>query len=346
MEFWRKILILAIVLLFSYILWRLLIRRNEILNKQEQKENFTPMSDAVTIGNVNLNALTKANGITDANTAKKLKQFVIKASYHTCYTGTDLSAGMVGYALSRGYRWLDFCTNDGTNICYTTDDTSGGILPTKNLPFTDIAKYISNGFVSLDSPNSGDPIFIQIRPLWTDGSKDAALKDRTLKNTISSFNDNSLPLYTGKIDANTTMDQLMGKVVFVIYQPNGTPITDTGDIQLLNANNNTFMTTQPVANISKLQAPLPLIISDGFTTTPPNMIYQILPTGSTANSDVFSVIQRIGAQITPMCIWSNDSHLSNYEAIFNFSRAGIVPLSTVLNFTKKNDPNIISSNYP
>jgi len=340
-------LILAIVVLFSYILWRLLIRRNEILQKQQQplKENFTPIADPVTIGNLNINALTKTNGITNPNTAKQLKQFVIKASYHTCYDGADLSASMVGYALSRGYRWLDFCTENGTTICYTTDDTLNGKATTsEEVKFEDIGKYISNGFISSDAPNSGDPLFIQFRPLWT---PDNTANNEILKSSISRFNEYQLPIYKGTLNETTTIDQLMGKIVFVIYQPNNNnPINSVGDIPILNANNNTSMTTQSMNNISQLQAPLPLTIADGFTTSPPNKIYQILPTGSTANSDVYSTIQRIGSQITPMCIWSNDTHLTNYESIFNNSRAGIVPLSTVLKYTKENDPNVISSNYP
>jgi len=340
MDFWRKILILAIVVLFSYILWRLLLRRREILWEQSRQtiENFTPASNAVSISSMNVNALTATNGITDPMTAKQLKQFVIKASYHTCYTGSDLSASMVTYALNRGYRWLDFCTADGTTVCYTTDDTLNGIKSASTpVLFGDIATQIQmHGFISPDSPNSKDPIFIQIRPLWKGDSS----KDEQLKTTIANFsNEYKIPVYTGTIDKNTKIDQLLGKVVFVIDQS----IISAGN---LHSNDNTFMTSLPISQASKLQAKLPLILADNFTTTPPDKIYQFFPTGATANSDVYSTIQAIGAQITPMCIWSNDSHLANYEAIFNSSNAGIVPLSSVLKYTKTNHPSVTQSSYP
>lgn len=344
MDFWRKILILAIIVLFSYILWRLLLKRREILLEQSrpERENFTPASNAVSISSMNVNALTATNGITDPMTAKQLKQFVIKASYHTCYTGSDLSSAMVTYALNRGYRWLDFCTADGTQVCYSKDDVNPESTPVP-IGFGEVATQIAmHGFISPDSPNSKDPIFIQIRPLW----KDDNLKDEQLKTTIDNFSNPSynLPVYTGKIVKNTTIDQLLGKVVIVIYQQSNIPDTITNLV--LNSNDNNFMTSLPISQASKLQAKLPLILADNFTTTPPDKLYQFFPTGSTANSDVYSTIQVIGAQITPMCIWSNDSHLANYEAIFNNANAGIVPLSTVLKFTKTNNPSVTQSSYP
>ena len=347
MDFWRKILILAIIVLFSYILWRLLLKRREILLEQSRQtiENFTPASNAVSISSMNVNALTTVNGITDPMTAKQLKQFVIKASYHTCYTGSDLSASMVTYALNRGYRWLDFCTTDGTNVCYTTDDTLNGVKSTStSVLFGDIANQIAmHGFISPDSPNSNDPLFIQIRPLYS--STDST----TMTNLISMITELSktykLPVFNGTITNTTTIDQLMKKVI-IVMDTNNTNSTELNNLVNLNNNDNTFMTTKPIAEASKLQAPIPLTLADNFTTTPPDKIYQFFPTGATGNSDVYSTIQVIGAQITPMCIWVNDTPLANYEAIFNNANAGIVPLSAVLKYTKKNDPNIISSSYP
>ena len=343
MDFWRKILILAIVILFSYILWRLLARRNEILFQQSQqaldlnKENFTGIATPVSIGNLNINALTTTNGITDPVTAKKLKQFVIKASYHTCYDGSDLSAGMVQYALKRGYRWLDFCTSDGINVCYTTDDTKDGVTTTGTpVSFSGISDKINqNAFISSESPNAKDPLFIQIRPLWDPSDSE---KNNALNVTISGLQNK----FVGTIDANTTIDQLLGKVVVVVDKSRFTSATGAQ----LHSNDNTFMTSKPIAEATSLDAGLPLILADNFTTKPPNKIYQFLPTGANGNSDVYSLIQRIGVQITPMCLWSNDTHLANYEAIFDNARAGIVPLSTVLRYTKENDPNSISSSYP
>ena len=362
MDFWRKILILAIIVLFSYILWRLLLRRREILLEQSRStshlENFTPATTQVSISSMNVNALTATNGITDPLTAKQLKQFVIKASYHTAYNGTDLSSEMVPYALKRGYRWLDFCTDNGRDLRYTTDDTLTGIQTTStSVSFGEIATKIAmHGFISPDSPNSTDPLFIQIRPLYSNTDKTTnSTTMQTLKGMIEQLSAQyNIPVFTGPITKTTTIDQLMKKVIIVMDKNNNTTNdidNKTNSRQLnelvnLNSNDNAFMTSLPISQASSLKAKLPLILSDNFTTTPPNKLYQFFPTGSTANSDVYSTIQVIGSQITPMCIWSNDSHLANYENIFNSSNAGIVPLSTVLKFTKTNNPSVTQSSYP
>jgi len=362
-------LILASIVLFSYILWRLLSRRREILLEQSKVashiENFTPASNVVSISSINVNALTTSNGITDPMTAKQLKQFVIKASYHTCYTGSDLSAAMVTYALNRGYRWLDFCTTDGSAICYSNDDTLTGIQTqdskkTQIPDFGAIASQIAmHGFISPDSPNSTDPIFIQIRPLYSSTSSTENKNSNIMTNLTTMINQLStqynLPVFSGAITNTTTIDQLMKKVIIVMDENNNTTndsdnnktnSTTLNNLVNLNSNDNIFMTSLPISQASGLKAPIPLTLADNFTTKPPDKIYQFFPTGATANSDVYSTIQVIGSQITPMCIWANDTPLANYEAIFNSANAGIVPLSTVLKFTKTNNPSVTQSSYP
>ena len=302
MDLWRKLLILAIIVLFSYILWRLLLKRREILLAQSQynREHFTPITNPVSISNINVNALTTKNGITNPMNAKKLKQFVIKASYHTCYTGSDLSASMVTYALNRGYRWLDFCTSDGKNVCYSTDDTLTGITSlSPTVEFGNIATQIAmNGFTSPGSPNPGDPLFIQIRPLYSSDNTNTNIMQNLITMIGELSTTYNLPVYTGKIDKNTTIDQLMKKVIIVMDTNNNNMTNDSdknkysnsinlNNLVNLNSNDNTVMTTIPIADTEKLKAPMPLILADNFTTTPPDKIYQIFPTGATANSDVY-----------------------------------------------------------
>jgi hypothetical protein len=174
MDFWRKILILAIIVLSFFILYKLIIKRSQILQENAKKtESFTALTAQPKINSLNLSALSTNNGITNPTIAKRLKQFVIKASYHTAYTGTDLSASMVSYALSRGYRWLHFCVNmqkfenqNALAVVYTKDDTSNGIDSIAPIQFSEVINNIlQHSFVTPDSPNNKDPIFVQIVPL-------------------------------------------------------------------------------------------------------------------------------------------------------------------------------------
>lgn len=354
MDFWRKILILAIIVLFSYILYRLLLKRSVILQGNIEKveglhvEGFTPATTGPSISNFNVNALTNNNGITDPLTAKQFKQFVIKASYHTCYTGTDLSAEMVTYALKRGYRWLDFYTDcigssSATTVSYSNNDTEVASTPTKptfSEIFTTIARH---AFISPDSPNPNDPIFIQIRTIY-DGKDENQPALTLMKSLTDSDSILYSRLYQGQIDKTITMDKLLGKVIFAIDNTIYKKLTNKNGF--MSYNDNGIITTADNSKVASLNAPLPLILKDNFTTNPPKIAYQILPTGSTANSDIYSTIQKIGCQITPQAIWSNDGHLANYEAIFDNANAAIVPLSNALKYTKANDPNVVSSSYP
>jgi hypothetical protein len=356
MDFWRKILLLAIIVLFTYILYRLLLKRSAILQKQ-RIEHFTPLMSGPSISSININSLTKSNGITDPSTAKQLKQFSIKASYHTAYNGTDLSSSMIKYALNRGYRWLDFCTSDGINVNYTTDDTFKEVQTTAtSVAFPEIFTQIfTHGFISPDSPNPRDPIFVQIRPLFSSDKSNNAMIMTQIKGILDGLSSSySTRVFSDRITKTTTIDQLLGKVVIVMDTNNNTANDSDNKESSINlnklinisSNDNTFMTTIQQKQISDISASIPMILKDNFTTNPPVLIYQLLPTGSKSNSDVYSVIQKKGIQITPMAIWSNDSYLDNYEAIFNNANAAIVPLSSVLRYAKSNDPNLISSSYP
>jgi hypothetical protein len=331
-------------------LYRLLLKRRAILQEKNaypySTEGFTPLSNGPSISNLNINALTNTNGITDPINAKKIKQFFIKASYHTAYNGTDLNVDMVTSAMNRGYRWLHFCVADDCSgnikVVYTTDDTLKGKITTPTNPLlTDImSKIVNSGFVSPDSPNKNDPIFIQIVPLYETKSSEALITN------IKALNNDDIKskIYQGPLTKDTTIDQLMGKIVLLCKNDLISKKSDF--INFSPYDDNEIIQSIPFADVPKSNLALPLILKDNFTTNPPNNIIQILPTGANANSDVYSTIQATGAQITPQCIWSNDGNLANYEAIFNNANAGIVPLSTVLKYTKKNDPNKINSSYP
>ena len=224
MDFWRKILLLAIIVLFTYILYRLLLKRSAILQKQ-RIEHFTPLMSGPSISSINMNSLTKSNGITDPSTAKQLKQFFIKASYHTAYNGTDLSSSMIKYALNRGYRWLDFCTSDGTNVNYTTDDTFKEVQTTAtSVAFPEIFTQIfTHGFISPDSPNPRDPIFVQIRPLFSSDKSNNAMIMTQIKGILDGLSSSySTRVFSDRITKTTTIDQLLGKVVIVMDTNNNT----------------------------------------------------------------------------------------------------------------------------
>jgi hypothetical protein len=137
MHIGRKLLILAIVLLFSYIIYALLQKRREIQSslqnyykekekeKQKNLEGFgekdDPNYDAIMkdiknistkityqIENDNKPIVYKNYNTTSINNNKTLKDVFMKASYNSAFTGNYLSSEMVKFCLSQGCRFLDF----------------------------------------------------------------------------------------------------------------------------------------------------------------------------------------------------------------------------------------------
>jgi hypothetical protein len=146
MHIGRKLLILAIVLLFSYIIYALLQKRREIQSslqnyykekekeKQKNLEGFgekdDPNYDAIMKDIKNISTkityqiendnkpIVYKNYNTTITSSTKLKDVFMKASYNSAFTGNYLSSEMVKFCLSQGCRFLDFEVDLSDGISY------------------------------------------------------------------------------------------------------------------------------------------------------------------------------------------------------------------------------------
>lgn len=221
MEFWRKILIISILAILLYVLFRLLIRRIQLLNKPEslreglvsekytdsyvnslQSGNTTSVTSMKPFSNVNI---TKNNGVKDTVTALKLRQYCIKSSFNTAYNGTNVSLDMINYVLSRGCRFLDFevywlqptagaNTNSATLQACVSWSTDLYVPSTNAISLSDVFNtIIANGYTT----NVSDPIFIQLRP--------KVKKPTTADTDESSSADNRAQLYSSMAGSITSI---------------------------------------------------------------------------------------------------------------------------------------------
>ena len=325
MDFWRIILFICIIILFFYIFFRLFLQYN-VLQKQQRIETFELNTK---IKNLDIDGLIKNYTITDLSYALELKQFVIKSSYNTAFTGIDLSLGLVTEALHNGYRWLDFFTSDFKIIGYSKDETMTGVLNTATNPtFDDIFTIIStNAFTSPNSPNPNDPLFIQIRTVY-DGQTVSDLTIKDLKDLVSDKNPLFKKIYNKKITDLTTIKEIQGSVIFVVDNKIFEKLPNKAGF--LSNNDMTVMAT--IAPDFKNVIDPPQIKGDNFMTSPPIMLYQLLPKGYIKNLDMYSAIKNKGFQITPAILWSFDTYLQNYESIFEDAASAFVPLSVVLKY--------------
>jgi hypothetical protein len=201
MHIGRKLLILAIVLLFSYIIYSLLQKRREIKSslqnyykekeKQKHLEGFgekdDPNYDAIMkdIKNIstkityqidnNNKPIVYKNYNTTTIDNKTLKDVFMKASYNSAFTGNYLSSEMVKFCLSQGCRFLDFevdisnskpyvfCKNNSDKTDKTKSGKPEAISLLEVLKCTLNAAFNENSGSSYPITNINDPVFIHIR---------------------------------------------------------------------------------------------------------------------------------------------------------------------------------------
>jgi hypothetical protein len=234
MDIYRKITIVLIVILFSYIFWRLLDQRIQL--RKGLIEGFTPAdSNVVSIQNNN----TIPSGISNMskNYAKKtLNQMYIKAAYGGAYDGVNTSSDMLLYTLSLGYRYLVihvfYDVVSGPDSIRTAVVGFADAYPPieniakKTMAFSDVLQLIQQNAFSPTSPNPDDPFFLHILPVY----QNANGKDTPSTESTKGFNtqlntqiEQSMALLqnsnrtSGPVDtAKTTLAELQGKFVVIM----------------------------------------------------------------------------------------------------------------------------------
>ena len=163
MDLYRKLLIVIIIILFSYILYRLWIRRIQLYNSLRVHEGFTTYSDktvntiqsnnktTINLQNINIANISSIHGVNPSD-ALQLSNYCIKSSYNTAYNGSDVSIDMITYVLSRGCRFVDFEVYWGQSSVLggnTTEKsgTNGAVVSFSNDPMTPACSTIALGDV-------------------------------------------------------------------------------------------------------------------------------------------------------------------------------------------------------
>jgi hypothetical protein len=342
MLFYKKILIAIIIVIISYVLWKLIVRRNKPIYN---KEGFVFFSSPET----DLSSLKKDNNVKIQNTNVKqydlpLKEFCIKASYNSAYTGSYINKDMVKYVISRGCRFLDFevyMIEGKPYVGYSTDP-SYTILDTKNSVLLDniFNIIVSNAFTTLGCPNSSDPIFINLRIKSNDPSvyKEVA---KTVDVNLKS------KLYDKQVTKTTKLSALIGKIILTIDKtlnydykslskcsPSDKYCIDLSryvtlengseDLFLIKYNDIMRETTNPVH-----------ILNDNIHTDVRNMMYISPDINSKTNNNMFQLIKDYGAQIVPYRFYFKDAELTKYEDFFDENKSAFVPLSNLIKYVDK-----------
>jgi hypothetical protein len=333
-----------------------------IKERQANKPSTTavlPYSDTTTTAQLNeLNSIenkTTGSGIANfsggANGAPtNLRNYCIKASFNSAFTGKHVCQDMVKYVLQRGCRFLDFSVyiQDSIPIVAYSNSTTD----TSYVSFTSVAPSLSlagvfstimsNAF-SNTSPNPADPLFIQlhINTYLQDGFETVA---KVIASTLGAR------LYQGSDGKATTVSldsqilDMMGKIVIII---DSTTSPGFQNYVSCDYGDNNCYNLKDYANMISGQGTIRLYTEDQLarqSINPPDpsvyLMRIVLPVPGffygVVNPDAMFFIQNYGAQVVAEAFYYNDSKLRAYETMFQTFKTAFVPLTSALTYIQGN----------
>lgn len=348
MNIFKKTVLILIILITIYTLYLLYLQRMQI--KLSMKEGFDNDESKKEYESVKKDEFPSIGPFLPKNYDEniELKQFCIKASYNSAYTGDKyVSLDMISHVIQRGCRFLDFeiYAFDGEPFVAFSEDKEN--IQTNKLPLMDVlARIDEHAFVpesgNFITPNPNDPMFLHFR-IRTDYKESFYTKmNNYVTNTLSS------KIYSGSVSEITPISTLMNKYI-VIYDTKSSNNYFKGN-ELLTKNlesNGIKLKSWYENNLLDTGTNPPLIVEsqDNKIRTNVEKYQMVVPNNGRGfsfiyyydNIEPYSVYENYGIQIVCMKFYINDN-LKKYEQIFGDLGSAIVPLSYVIeNIQNKND---------
>jgi len=364
----KKLLIVIVIVIFTYILWRLLRTRVE-LQKDKVKENFTFFGKAS--DNELDNATNGSNVLIKSavTTNLPLREYCIKASYNTALTGNYVNLDMISYVLNRGCRFLDFevfyigetsfdinnlsITKYSPQVAYSVDESFKTINTENSILLDKVLTAIATSAFSAPTPNINDPVFINLR--IKSENKDiykavAASIDNTIRDKLyvdTTVNRRTYP--AKKVKKSTPLSAIMGKIIICIDKT-----IDRNYKENSNCNNNidvcydlknyiNIETGSEDLNLLRYseiidQCTIPINVNNDNKTTDVKTMKLVVPNtkyDNSKNPNISDFILKYSAQIPAFRFYKNDRPLQVYEEFFDDYGSAFVPLATAIPYFKK-----------
>jgi len=353
LPWYKKLSIVLIIIIAFYLLFRFIQNQRNLCDFQPE------LSSAFTVGGMNegfsgdednIKFMTSNDSGPKTKTIRPgdypgltLKDYIIKSSYNTAYIGSSMSFKAITYALSRGYRYLDFevymvdglpCVGYNNDLMRTVKISSSNTLP-----FGQVMYNIVTEAFSAPTPNINDPLFINLRF----NSKDNSIYEMVAKSIDKNISNR---LYQGRVDSSTKLEDIMNKIVLIV-DVNKSPDYDAyPNCEGIETSQNQCYNLSKYVNLEGGSNSLRLITYNSLlkqTTNPPNInsddkttdltvLKLTYPdvTGSKENPVIEPFIKDYGTQFVAVRLNNLDTNLKNYETFFADCGYGIVPYSVAL----------------
>jgi hypothetical protein len=340
------ILILVILVILIYIFYRM------IQDKQLEKggEPQQPYSDETTVSKESeLNGvqnISNGSGVTSLNIVEglplQLRDYCIKSSSNSAYSGGYMNTNMVKYVLSRGCRFLDFevyYKDDIPIVAYSRSlyDPSYSSFTSVDLPISlnGVFSTIMGNAFNDNSPNQKDPLFIQLR-IKTYINEAYSKIAKSIKSLLKN------KLHRGPVTPDTPIAQLMGQIIVIIDRSTSPaysnfPICNNVDPTCDNLKNWVNMESgtdtvrvykEPDLLYQAINPPDPGVYLMRIVMPSPGVF-------SSKNCDSMSLIKNYGAQIVAQSFYLNDARLAVYEDLFRNYKSAFVPIEYAMQYIKE-----------
>jgi hypothetical protein len=267
------------------------------------------------------------------NTDMPLIEYCMFASSNTAVTGSRVNLDMIANVLTRGCRFIDLeiYSIDGKPVIgYSTDIKNFNLEIDNTIPLSDALNKISTiGFA--ESPNSNDPIFINLRVK----TKDAKLYEKiasTLDETVGP------QLYTGdKIKLKETrFSAVLKKIIIILddtidYPPNNALLKYAN---LVMNKGGVYRYTAPGLSAQFIEPPR---IKDNRKNTNVSKLKIVFPVENT-NSNLKKFVTEYGTQVLANRFYQPDNNFNEIEKTFSDIGSAFVPMYQMLRYIKTSEP--------
>jgi len=342
------ILVIGIAALVIYILYRMVQKNKK--DSQNTGPGSTYSDESTIIKSNELHGIEKqvGSGITNFtmndDASPYLRDYCIKASANSAYSGGYMNLDMIKYVLRRGCRFLDFevyIKDKIPVVAYSNAvifDPSYNSFTSYDLPVSLVGclnTCLANAFTTT-SPNPNDPLFIQLR-IKTNINEAFGSIAKVIDSTIKPN------LFDGDVTPNTHLADLMGKVVLIVDRSTtpgykNYPVCESDEENCYNLSK--YVNMESGSNYLRIYTENELT---NQTTNPPDpgvyLMRIVTPNPpllfGRKNPDAMHLIKNYGAQIIAQDFYINDAGLNNYEKLFLTYKSAFVPIQTALEFIRQ-----------